>query len=166
MTNATFFNFSDEPFTGYWNGKPKTFKAHERMYMPAYLAEHFAKHLTNRELIRTGHEVYVSPKDPGRVPQFMDVFNKAFIRDEISDGQNELDAEIAAVQGHGPSMNVGIKKPETINRGPAAAQEKAANTPEQEELDIAVGPGKKDQIINPPDGDDDDESNFEVGGKK
>lgn len=166
MSNATFHNFSSEPFTGYWNGKPKTFKAGERVYMPAYLAEHFAKHLTNRELQRAGKEVYVSPKNPGQVPQFMEVFNKAFIRDEISEGQNELDAEIASASLTAPSSNIGLKPNKAVNSGPAAAQEEAANTPAQEELEI-TGPGKAPQIITPPDdGDADDESSFDTGAGK
>ena len=165
MANATFHNFSGEPFTGYWNGKPKTFKAGERVYMPSYLAEHFAKHLANRELIRTGKEVYTSPKNPGQVIQFMEVFNKAFIRDAVSDAQGELDAEIATAQTKAPSMNVEVKQPDRIDHGPAAAQAAAASAPAEQELEI-TGPGKKPQIINPPAGDEDDESGFDLGAKQ
>ena len=142
MTNATFHNFSSEPFTGYWNGKPKTFKPGERLYMPAYLAEHFAKHLANRELIRAGKEVYTSPKNPGQVPQFMEVFSKAFIPDEPVEGRTELDDEINAAVRE-PSMNIEVEKPKKIDTGPAA---------------VLKGPGSEPQIINPPDGDDEDDS--------
>lgn len=161
MTNATFYNFSAEAFTGYWNGKSKTFKAGEKVYMPAYLAEHFAKHLTNRELIRTGKETYTSPKDPAKTPQFMEVFNKAFIRDTASENQNEIDAEISAVQGRAPSMNIDLKQPGSLDKGPAAAQEALANEVPAEELN--VGPGSAPQVINGPAGDDDDESAFDTG---
>lgn len=166
MTNATFHNFSAEAFTGYWNGKPKTFKAGDSVYMPAYLAEHFAKHLTNRELIRLGKDAYTSPKNPGQVPQFMELFNKAFIIDEASEADNELEAEIASVQKAGPSANIALKPREPLNQSsPAAAQAAAANAPKEEELEIEdVGPGKEPQIINPPDGDD-DESGFDLGAK-
>lgn len=168
MQNATFHNFSAEAFTGYWNGKPKTFKPGERVYMPAYLAEHFAKHLTNRELQRAGKDAYTSPKNPGQVPQFMEVFNKAFISDAVSEQANELDAEIASVQGHAPapSANIGLKKREPIETSsPAAAQKALAAQGEVEELQIEdVGPGKEAQIINPPEGDD-DESGFDHSAK-
>lgn len=155
MSNATFHNFTDKPFTGHWNGKPKTFKPRERVYMPRYLAEHFAKHLTNSVLIEKGKESYTSPKKPEDVPVFMEIFNKAFIRDEISEGQNELDAEIASAQSTAPSMNIDTKPNAPIDTGPAAAQESA---------ETITGPGKEPQVINPPDGDD-DESNFEHGDK-
>lgn len=142
MTNATFHNFTNEPFTGYWNGKPKTFKAGEKQYMPAWLAEHFAKHLTNRVLIENKQETYVSPKNPGQVPQFMAVFKKAFIPDAPNTGGNEVDDEIAKASE--PSMDIVVEKPKVIDQGPAAA------------LAAEVGPGKEAQIITAPDSDDDE----------
>lgn len=162
MSNATFHNFSSEAFTGYWNGKPKTFKAGERVYMPAYLAEHFAKHLANRELIRAGKESYTSPKFPRQVPQFMEVFNKAFIPDTAPEANNEIDAEIARAKAE-PSMNIEIKKPENIDEGPAAAQHALANKAPETELEIEnVGPGKESMVISTPEDEADDESGFDV----
>jgi len=151
MSNATFHNFTDKPFTGYWNGKPKTFKPGERMYMPAYLAEHFAKHLTNRVLIEEvkGGENYTSPKFPSQVPQFMEVFNKAYLPDEGEEG-SELDQEIAAASPKGPSADIEVAPMRPITSGSAAAASEA-------------GPGKDAQIINPPAGDDDE---FDHGGNK
>lgn len=149
MTNATFHNFDSAPFTGYWNGKPKTFKPGERVHMPAYLAEHFAKHLSNRYLIAHGQEVYTSPKNPGQVPQFMDVFKKAFIPDAVQTEAGSIDDEIAKAAE--PSMDIVVEKPKTIDQGPAAA------------LAAEVGPGKEDQIITAPDEGADDESGFDVG---
>jgi hypothetical protein len=153
MTNATFHNFLAEPFTGYWNGKPKTFKPGERLYMPAYLAEHFAKHLTNQELIRTGKEVYVSPKNPGQVPQFMEVFKKAYIPDTAANGGTEIDEAIASAQV--PSMNIRVEKPQVIEQGAAAALDAENAKGPVKELDID---GEGAQIINVPG--DDDESDF------
>lgn len=142
MTNATFHNFTDKPFTGYWNGKPKTFKAGEKLYMPAYLAEHFAKHLANSVLIADKKEVYTSPKNPGQVPEFMNVFKRAFIPDVVStEGKNEVDDEIA--KSAEPSMDITPEKMKTIDQGPAAA------------LAAMSGPGPEPMIINTPDGDDD-----------
>lgn len=91
MANATFHNFTDRPFTGHWNGKAKTFAPGAKQLMPAFLAEHFAKYLTNDVLIREGKEIYTSPKKPLDVPQFMDLFNKAFIPEKQIAGGNEID---------------------------------------------------------------------------
>ena len=153
MPNATFHNFTDKPFTGYWDGKPKTFKPGERMYMPAYLAAHFAKHLTNRVLIEEvkGGENYTSPKFPAQVPQFMEVFNKAYIPDEEGDKGSELDQEIAAASPKGPSADIDVVPMRPITSGSAAAAAEAS------------GPGKEAQIISPPAGDDDE---FDHGGNK
>lgn len=149
--NATFHNFTSEPFTGYWNGKPKTFRPGEQVHMSAPLAEHFAKHLTNKVLMGMGgiNETYTSPKNPAQVPVFMDIFRKAFIPDGKQVEEGSVDDIIAAsVQ---PSMDVEIKKPEVIDQGPAAAL-------------AAEGPGDEPQIISTPD-EGDDESSFDVGAK-
>lgn len=91
MKTALFTNFTDQEFTGYWDGKAKKFSPGQSVYMPDYLARHFAKHLTNRELLRTdasGNLIYkdgekmTSPKKPEEVPLFMDLFNKAFTPDD------------------------------------------------------------------------------------
>lgn len=155
MTNATFHNFTDTPFTGYWNGKPKTFKPGEQVYMPASLAEHFAKHLTNQELIKAGKEVYTSPKNPGQSPEFMNVFKKAFIPDNKTASGSEIDEVIASAQE--PSMDIRVEKPRVIEQGPAAAlAAQNAKTPAGE---MTIGPGSTDQIVTSPDGDD--ESGFD-----
>lgn len=148
MTNATFHNFMSEPFTGYWDGKPKTFKPGEKVYMPAWLAEHFAKHLANKHLIENGKEVYASPKNPGQVKQFMDVFRMAFLPDNApsaaeAKAKNTVDDIIA--QTAMPSMDVQVKKPETIDQGPAAALG-ATNDKSGDGADIII----------PPAGDEDD----------
>lgn len=85
---AMFHNFSSKPFTGYWNGKARTFQPGDRKFMPKYLAEHYAKHLVNRELIEAGKETSVSPKKPEQVPAFMELFNKAFV---LEDGGGNQD---------------------------------------------------------------------------
>lgn len=56
-----FTNFSNEDFIGYWDGTPWNIKAGETIMLQAYLSNHFAKHLINRELNKidesTGNEV-------------------------------------------------------------------------------------------------------------
>jgi len=130
MSNATFHNFTDRDFVGYWNGKPKTVKAGETFHTQAWLAEHFAKHLTNRELILAGKETATSPKFPAQVPEFMDVFKKCYIPDAASgDAEaNAFDATIAKTAE--PSMDIAVKKPEPIDQGPAAAMAAQDSAPD------------------------------------
>jgi hypothetical protein len=94
MKSALFINWTEKDFTGYWNGKGKEVKAGEKLWMPDYLARHFAKHLTNRELLKTdsnGNLIYkdgdkmTSPKFPEQVPLYVELFNKAFQMDETED---------------------------------------------------------------------------------
>lgn len=122
MSNATFINISDEPFTGWWNGVPKTFAPGQEKLMPAWLAEHFAKHLTNRELIKNGKETYTSPKNPRDVPEFMQIFNRAFKLERPAPGANEIDEIIDSAAAE-PSMDIALAPRKTINNGPAAAEE-------------------------------------------
>lgn len=97
MQTAIFKNFSLEPFTGYWDGKPRTFKPGAEILMPDYLARHYAKHLVNRELQRVGKDRCTSPKKPEEVPDFMELFNKAFTLDEEVDtpDNDPVDVQIA-----------------------------------------------------------------------
>jgi hypothetical protein len=105
---AVFTNFTTEVFTGYWDGKPKKFKPGQSMFMPEYLARHFAKHLVNRELLRTDkHQKLIypngdkmtSPKRPEDFPVFIELFNKAFQIDstEQPDEQNANEVEVDAL---------------------------------------------------------------------
>lgn len=94
MQNAKFTNFTDQDFIGHWDGKAKKIKAGQSIYMPDYLAKHFAKHLVNRELLRKDDngnliykdgEKYTSPKKPEEVPTYMKLFEKAYEPDEDTD---------------------------------------------------------------------------------
>lgn len=104
MSTVLFTNFTQDDFIGYWDGKPTTVKSGKSIYLPDYLAKHFAKHLVNRELIRTkadGTPVYVngakftSPKFPEQVPSFMELFNKAYKETETE--ENEIEAEVETI---------------------------------------------------------------------
>lgn len=52
-----FYNFTSEDFTeeqgAMWNSRPYLVKAGEIKFYPIFLANHLAKHLINRELMRT-----------------------------------------------------------------------------------------------------------------
>lgn len=138
MKTALFTNFSNEAFTGFWNGKGKVFLPGQSVYMPDYLASHFAKHLTNRELLKKGLERSTSPKKPQDVPEFMELYNQAYTPDEESD-----------VMGQGDSIDVQIS---VANKN----REKRAKLPEG----AAAVNAKEPQIITPPEGDEDDEEQF------
>ncbi|OGM06046.1 hypothetical protein A2125_01495 [Candidatus Woesebacteria bacterium GWB1_43_5] len=100
MKTALFVNFTNQEFIGYWDGKGRTYPPGASEYMPDYLAQHYAKHLTNRELLRTtldgtlihkGGDKMTSPKKPEDTPLFMELFNKAYIPDDIDDIGNKRD---------------------------------------------------------------------------
>lgn len=103
MKTALFTNWTDREFVGSWDGKVKRFAPGQSLYMPDYLAQHFAKHLTNRELLRvdaSGNLIYkdgekmTSPKFPEQVPVFMELFNKAYTPDELDElGEKKDDVD-------------------------------------------------------------------------
>lgn len=45
-----FYNPTEEDFVGTWDGEPYDVKAKSTISVPAYIAEHFAKHLANHIL--------------------------------------------------------------------------------------------------------------------
>lgn len=57
MNAILFINYTDEDFSHSWGGVNYNFKAGTSMYLEPYLAEHFAKHLTNREINRLNRGV-------------------------------------------------------------------------------------------------------------
>lgn len=52
MEAKKFKNFTNEDFTWKWDGIPFTFPAHSEMFLESDKADHFAKHLVDRELNR------------------------------------------------------------------------------------------------------------------
>lgn len=54
MNAVIFRNFTSKPFTGRWDGVEYNFAAGQEMYMEGWKANHFAKHLIDRELTRLG----------------------------------------------------------------------------------------------------------------
>lgn len=143
MKTAQFTNFTDEEFEGAWDGKVKRFKPGQSVYMPDYLAQHYAKHLVNRELLRRGAdgslvykdgEKFVSPKQPEQVPQFMELFNKAY----TPDGE-----DIVGEQGDDVDTLIDVSNKNKMS----------------EEY---TGPSSEPQTVLPPDFDESgDESSFE-----
>jgi len=56
MNNVIFINWTNEDFTGMFDGKTHRFEASCRYDIPSAIALHFAKHLTVRELHKQGHD--------------------------------------------------------------------------------------------------------------
>jgi len=105
MKKALFTNWTNEEFTGFWDGKDRNYPAGSSQELPDYLANHYAKHLTNRELLRTKEDgktlVYkdgdkmTSPKFPEQIPLFMELFNKAYKEIDgeiIGDAKDDIDS--------------------------------------------------------------------------
>lgn len=99
MPVACFYNFSDHSFTWSWGNEPMTFAPKEKKFMPAFLAQHFAKHLVNRELHRMGLDHEVNPKQPEDAPTFNKLFRTAYIRERMLPGgkKNSLVDMVEAV---------------------------------------------------------------------
>ena len=151
MTTQTYFfyNFTDKPFTGYWNGKAYTFKPGVKKEYPRLIARHFAKHLTNQILIETGEEQYTSPKKPDEVPAFMAIFKKAFLVQEVADEDN-LDIDSGGKDLHEqPSMNIETKARESVDPYDASENPMTPPGPSQT-IDVPVPEGDEG-------GDDDSE---------
>lgn len=158
---ALFTNFSSETFIGGYNGKTKAFAPGQSLYMPARLARHFAKHLTNRELLRVkpdGTLVYkdgekmTSPKKPQDVPIFMELFNKAYTpdtepEDDMLGETDSIDTQIAVANK---------------NREKRAAEQNAkANGEAPATPKAGAQDPNEPQIILPPEDDGNDEDSFE-----
>lgn len=150
MKTALFTNFTDEEFIGYWDGKAKKFPAGSQVWMPEYLARHFAKHLTNQELLRTdkkgnliykGGEKMTSPKHPEQEVLFTELFNKAFKLDETEESLANKDDDVDAL----------------INSANKNRQERGATG---QKIDST-----QPQVILPPNDDEDDDSEESFQGK-
>lgn len=124
MKTAFFINYSSEAFTGYWNGKGRTFQPGETKLMPEYLAYHFARTLANRELIKLGKERSTSPKFPEQVPDFMEQLNKAYKLDDdpdepIGDDKDDIDVLMRVAEKNRAKLPEGAqgvahKKPQEL----------------------------------------------------
>ncbi len=164
MQSALFTNFTKEEFTGYWNGKGKTFEPGQSMWMPDYLAKHFAKHLTNRELVRTdkrGRAVYkggenmTSPKKPEDVPIFMKLFNKAYTPDDEEDIGSK-DDDVDALISSANKNRAGESPKKTVPPKPPASPEKTNTKAEVKDKKVDKQDPTQPQIITPPDFDKED----------
>jgi len=164
MKYATFVNFTEKPFTAYWNGKPYTFNpGQKKEHLNAAIAQHFAKHLANQVLTTAGKETSTSPKKPDQVPEFMEVFNKAcFLEDDGAEVDSETGLPVdgpssetgAGLPDQEPSMNIEVKPRSEVDPYDANA------TPQ-------TGPGGKAQVIgNATENEDATDEEFEDANNK
>lgn len=173
MKTALFVNFTDQEFVGYWNGKGRKYPAGTSEYMPDYLARHFAKHLVNRELLRTksdGSLIHkdgdkmTSPKRPEDFPLFTQLFNKSYIPDNVEDAGEQgdaLDALIGAANKNRQDRVAKVTAKPT--NAPPLATPRIPRPQEDEKFtrESAGAPTGEAQIIVPPDFNESDEDGFE-----
>ena len=110
MKIATFYNYSDDIFAhpslgGHddicqWGGEPYCFPAGSKIKMEDWKSAHFAKHFTNRELLKLPKddkgvcigEMHTSPKMKNLEfysseddPIFMEIYNKCYLPVEMEE---------------------------------------------------------------------------------
>lgn len=177
MKTAKFFNFTNQEFIGYWDGKGRKYPAGSSEFMPDYLAKHFAKHLVNRELLSTdsnGNLIYkdgekmTSPKKPNEAPMFMELFNKAYIPDDTEDiGENkdDLDSLIKSANKNRASKNAEVEA--KIEDVKPLSQPRESKPQEDENFVKESGNNESTgpQTIVPPDWNDNDGEEGEFKGK-
>ena len=144
MRTALFQNWTEETFTGWWDGKSRKFPPGKSEWMPDYLAKHFAKHLANRELLRTGAdgklihengEKYTSPKFPEQVPKFMELFSKAYQEEEsetIEEPKNDLDTLINIANKN--RQKVGAQNSDIASKVTGSNEPQVIPVPDEEEF--------------------------------
>lgn len=87
-----FTNIDDEDYEGMWGGEVKVIKAGETTQFPAFLADHYAKHLVDKILLRQGVSDYsdVQLRKPLLEKILGNVYKKA---EQEAVKQNEVQAE-------------------------------------------------------------------------
>jgi hypothetical protein len=104
MENKKFRNFSDESFSWSWNGVLYTFGAGTEIYLEGPKADHFAKHLVDRELNKLK-----LPTNSPRRPEFME---KCFPPAETISAEEALNISEEAKARNKKSVSVKEKEEE------------------------------------------------------
>lgn len=81
-----FVNWTDEDFKWKYDGELYEFKSKKSMYLPDYLARHFAKHLVDRELTKKEKPVI----DGARKEMEKKCFAEAIVSDSKAKQQVDL----------------------------------------------------------------------------
>lgn len=80
-----FKNWSTEDFTWNWDGNPTTVKKGEIKGMEDYLANHMARHLTDRELQKAGLNLVCTERDE----YYARCFAEVDVKETITEKQEE-----------------------------------------------------------------------------
>ena len=86
-----FKNFSNEDYIGMWDGVERLIKAGDSINLPGFLADHYAKHLVDREMMKADQTNSLNIEE-ARKP-FLD---QRFVGTTIT-ADTELEAEIASL---------------------------------------------------------------------
>ncbi len=176
MPTACFYNFSDYEFIGTWGNEDMKFAPKEKRYMPAFLAQHFAKHLVNRELHRVGLDSATSPKAPEDVPEFNKLFRIAYIRerdvpgkkkstlqdlvDSIDKNYHEVKAEIVPAP-NAPSSLPPDKSSVLETREVNEKEDPDYDPEKNKDLDVGKPGAKEPKVVLPPDFNDEDDGDYD-----
>ena len=150
-----FTNFSNEDFTWTLNKISYTFPAHSVKFMEIGVANHFAKHLVNRELLKRGRQNDTSPKKKEENPFFMELYNQCIEpvdshgepMDETKARQEAIDMTMKEKEGANMSSNIDPKPSkgskgkvaEGIKVPPPNKKEEKKEEGEFEELESDIG---------------------------
>lgn len=137
-----FINFSKEDFTYTYNNRPYTFAAGDFRFMETNIANHFAKHLINRELLKEGRESDTSPKNPEENFYFMQLYKKAIEPVETAAEADETEIEQEVID-HETRARLGLKQAKKpISGGSKKAkvapkvEEDTTNTKKEDDFEI------------------------------
>lgn len=87
----TFKNWSKEDFTCSWDGNPTTVKKGRLMPMEDFLADHFAKHLVDRELQKEGLPLLGDDRDEMLKKCFVEATIEETVTEKVEKTEKEVD---------------------------------------------------------------------------
>lgn len=105
-----FINWTDREFVGRWNSVEYPFAPGQSMFVEGFKADHFAKHLTNRELTKDNLAEHCSPKEIKDNKVFMDYYKKCFGEATVeAPSEDELATELLNVEEKNPKKGASKK---------------------------------------------------------
>lgn len=132
--SVLFVNFSKETFIGEWDKQKEAFKPSASKRLPEWLANHYAKHLVNRELLKAGKENDTSPKVPQDNAVFMELFSKAVI-DEGAEDKDDLALDVELMNTQDEATSEIDEESEKPVKPVVAKKEEKSKKPKEESTD-------------------------------
>lgn len=107
-----FINHTDKPFMWTWDKQEYSFAPGESKWLPDYLANHLAKHLTNRVLTEMSDkdQKYVTYVGNPDNPVYAELFEKCFLSTQPVETKMEAEIEIANKEVEEVSSDIKPKK--------------------------------------------------------